>query len=190
MKIVVGLGNPGTEYRGSRHNVGFEVLAILARRWQAEKPRMRFSGECQEVFVNGQKLLMLSPMTYMNRSGECVQQAARFFRVPPEEIVVICDDMNLPTGRLRWKPSGSAGGQNGLDDILTRLGSRQVPRLRVGIGRPQGRHDATSWVLGRFAPDERTEMDLAVELAGDSVECWVSDGIGSTMNRFNTKGQT
>ena len=185
MKLIVGLGNPGRQYQGTRHNVGFEVLALLGGRWQSEKPKSRFAGECSEAFWNGQKILLLAPMTYMNRSGESVQKAARFYQVPEEDILVICDDMNLPSGKIRWKPFGSAGGQNGLNDILNRLGTKQVPRLRIGIGRPMGRHDATSWVLGRFAPDERISMDLAVHNAADSVECWVTDGIDATMNRFN-----
>jgi len=185
MKLIVGLGNPGVRYQGTRHNVGFEVLALLAGRWQAEKPKSQFSAECSEVFRGGQKLILLAPTTYMNRSGESVQKAAKFFQIPAEQIVVICDDMNLPSGKIRWKASGSAGGQNGLSDILQRLGTRDVPRLRVGIGRPQGRHDATSWVLGRYAPDERIAMDIAVQNAADSVECWVSEGIDTTMNRFN-----
>jgi PTH1 family peptidyl-tRNA hydrolase len=189
MKLVVGLGNPGEKYRGTRHNVGFEILGALAQRWQAERPKMRFSGECSEAFVGGQKLLLLAPLTYMNRSGECVQQVVRFYQLPPEDMVVICDDMNLPTGRIRWKAAGSAGGQNGLDDILNRLGTRQVPRLRVGIGRPAGQRDATSWVLGRYSPAEREEMDVAVQEAADSVECWIRNGIDAAMNQYNATGK-
>lgn len=185
MKLIAGLGNPGAEYRGTRHNVGFEVLAILAERWSATPAGNRFSGECREAFVGGQKVLMLAPMIYMNRSGESVQQAVRFYRLNPEDIVVICDDMNLPAGRIRWRASGSAGGQNGLDDILTRLGTEDIPRLRVGIGRPTGRSSATSWVLNRPSAADRGELDLAVQVAADSVDCWVREGIVAAMNRYN-----
>lgn len=189
MKLIVGLGNPGDKYDGTRHNVGYEVLSVLAARWLAEPPRHRFSGHVQEVFVGGQKVLLLAPLTWMNRSGEAVQPAARFFQIATDDMVVICDDMNLPPGRLRWRASGSAGGQNGLDDIIRRLGTNAIPRLRIGIGRPTGRRDATSWVLGRFSPQDRELVDVAVSAAADSVDCWVRDGIAAAMNRFNATGR-
>lgn len=185
MKLIVGLGNPGAQYSGTRHNVGFEVIADLTARWQAGKSQMKFQSELWEAYSAGQKLLLVTPLTWMNRSGESVQQIARFFQLPAEDIVVICDDMNLPVGQLRWRASGSAGGQKGLQDILLRLGTEQIPRLRIGVGRPPGQMDATAWVLGRYRPEEKESMGLAVRLAADSVEMFVAEGIVSVMNRYN-----
>ena len=185
MKIVVGLGNPGSQYFGTRHNVGFDVIAELAQRWQCGKPQLKFQAEIREAFPPSGKVLLVTPMTYMNRSGESVQQIARFYQIASEDVVVICDDMNLPLGRLRWRAGGSSGGQKGLGDILLRLGTETVPRLRLGVGRPPGSMDAAAWVLARFRAEERSEAELMAKLAADSIECWVADGIASTMNRFN-----
>jgi len=189
MKIVVGLGNPGSQYFGTRHNVGFDVIAELAQRWQCGKPQLKFQAEIREAFPSLGKVLLVTPMTYMNRSGESVQQIARFYQIASEDVVVICDDMNLPLGRLRWRAGGSSGGQKGLADILLRLGTEQVPRLRLGVGRPPGSMDAATWVLARFRAEERSEAELMAKLAADSIECWVADGIASTMNRFNRSSE-
>lgn len=185
MKMVVGLGNPGSQYAGTRHNVGFDVIAELVRRWQPGKPQIKFQAEIHEAFTPSGKVLLVGPMNFMNRSGESVQQIARYCQVASEDVAVVCDDMNLPLGTLRWRASGSSGGQKGLADILLRLGTDQVPRLRMGVGRPPGHMDASAWVLSRFRSDEREEAELTTRLAADSVECWVSEGIVSTMNRFN-----
>ncbi|MBL8809401.1 MAG: aminoacyl-tRNA hydrolase [Planctomycetaceae bacterium] len=189
MKVVVGLGNPGSQYSGTRHNVGFDVIDELARRWQLAKPQLKFQAELRDGNFGGHKVLLVTPQTFMNRSGESVQQIVRFYQVPTETLsdsmVVICDDMNLPLGRLRWRASGSSGGQKGLADILLRLGSDQVPRLRLGVGRPPGQMDPAKWVLAKFRSEEQTESELMTKLAADSVELWVKEGIASTMNRFN-----
>jgi len=189
MKLVVGLGNPGSQYSGTRHNVGFDVIAELAQRWQCGKPQLKFQAEIREAFPSSGKVLLVAPMAYMNRSGESVQQIARFYQIASEDVVVICDDMNLPLGRLRWRASGSSGGQKGLADILLRLGTDQVPRLRLGVGRPPGSMDAAAWVLARFRAEERSEAELMAKLAADSIECWVAEGIASTMNRFNRSSE-
>lgn len=189
MKVVVGLGNPGSQYSGTRHNVGFDVIDELARRWQLAKPQLKFQAELRDGNFGGHKVLLVTPQTFMNRSGESVQQIVRFYQMPTETLsdsmVVICDDMNLPLGRLRWRASGSSGGQKGLADILLRLGSDQVPRLRLGVGRPPGQMDPAKWVLAKFRSEEQTESELMTKLAADSVELWVKEGIASTMNRFN-----
>lgn len=185
MKMVVGLGNPGSQYSGTRHNVGFDVIAELARRWQVGKPQIKFQAEIHEAFFPSGKVLLVAPMTFMNRSGESVQQITRFYQVASQDAAVVCDDINLPFGTLRWRASGSSGGQKGLSDILLRLGTEQVPRLRMGVGRPPGNMDAAAWVLARFRSDEREDAELMTRLAADSVECWVSGGIVSTMNMFN-----
>ena len=185
MKMVIGLGNPGAKYARTRHNVGFDVVAELARRFDAGKPQSKFQAEMQEIVVRSQKLLLISPLTFMNLSGESVWQFVRFYQPEPSDIVVVCDDMNLPTGRLRWRPSGSAGGQNGLKNIIEKLGHSEFPRLRMGIDRPPGRMDTTAWVLGKFRDDENAEIEIAVMRAADSIEKWVSEGIEPTMSEFN-----
>lgn len=189
MKVVIGLGNPGSQYSGTRHNVGFDVIDELAHRWQLAKPQLKFQAELRDGNFGGHKVLLVTPQTFMNRSGESVQQIVRFYQMPTETLsdnmVVICDDMNLPLGRLRWRASGSSGGQKGLADILLRLGSDQVPRLRLGVGRPPGQMDPAKWVLAKFRSEEQTESELMTKLAADSVELWVKEGIASAMNRFN-----
>lgn len=193
MKVVVGLGNPGSQYSGTRHNVGFDVIDELSRRWQLAKPQLKFQAELRDGNIGGHKVLLVSPQTFMNRSGESVQQIARFYQIDPESLpeslVVICDDMNLPLGRLRWRASGSSGGQKGLADILLRLGTDQVPRLRLGVGRPPGQMDPAKWVLAKFRSEEQTESELMSKLAADSVEMWVREGIVSTMNRYNRSSE-
>jgi peptidyl-tRNA hydrolase, PTH1 family len=189
MKVVVGLGNPGSQYSGTRHNVGFDVIDELSRRWQFAKPQVKFQAELRDGNFGGHKLLLVTPQTFMNRSGESVQQIVRFYQMPTEtlsdNLVVVCDDMNLPLGRLRWRASGSSGGQKGLADILLRLGTDQIPRLRLGVGRPPGQMDPAKWVLAKFRSEEQTESELMTKLAADSVELWVKEGMASTMNRYN-----
>ena len=189
MKLVVGLGNPGSQYTGTRHNVGFDVLAELARRFQPGKPQAKFQSEVQEIFVGGNKALLVAPQTFMNRSGDAVQQWVKFFQVAAEDVVVVCDDMNLPIGKLRWRGSGSSGGQKGLADILKKLGTEVVPRLRIGVGRPPGQMDPADWVLSRFRSEEKSEADIMTKLAADSVELWITDGLVNVMNRFNRSSE-
>lgn len=185
MRLVVGLGNPGLKYVGTRHNVGFDVVAELAKRFASQQPQKKYDADVWDVMIAGEKVLLITPLTFMNLSGQSVWQFVKFYQPDPSEIVVICDDMNLPSGRIRWRPSGSAGGQNGLDDIIQRLGHKDVPRLRVGIGRPPGRRDATGWVLGRFQDDEKEAVEYATMRSADSIEAWCSEGIEQVMNKFN-----
>jgi PTH1 family peptidyl-tRNA hydrolase len=125
----------------------------------------------------------------MNRSGEAVQQICRFYQVEPESVVVICDDMNLPLGRIRWRAGGSAGGQKGLADIIQRLGTDKVPRLRIGVDRPPGKMDPAAWVLARFRAEDREEVELVSQTAADSVETWLAEGVSGAMNRYNGSGK-
>lgn len=185
MKLVVGLGNPGRKYEGTRHNVGYAVLAELARRHAVGSPRASFLGEVLEADLDGTRALLLSPTTYMNQSGASVQAAVGFYKSPLDELLVICDDLNLPLGKLRARSKGSAGGQKGLDDIIRRLGSEEFSRLRIGIGSPPVGWEATGYVLGRFTPDERIEIDRAIPRAADAVVDWAREGIEFCMNRYN-----
>lgn len=185
MKVVVGLGNPGPRYEGTRHNVGFDVVAQLAQRHQADPWKEKFEALVSDIWLDGQKVLLVLPQTYMNRSGRCVGRLADFYQLDLQDLVIVCDDLNLDLGRLRWRGSGSSGGQKGLANIIVHLGTEAFPRQRIGIGRPPGRMDVVSFVLGRLRGEEKDILEHAVQRAADAVECWTRDGLPATMNRFN-----
>ncbi len=185
MKLVVGLGNPGKRYQDTRHNVGYAVLAELGRRFGLGFPKARFHGELLEANLDGARAMLLSPTTYMNRSGVSVQAASAFYKTPEEDILVICDDLNLPVGKLRVRRGGSSGGQKGLEDIIRRLGTDQFPRLRVGIGSPPQQWDAADYVLGKIPEEDREPMEIAVRESADAVVVWSHEGIDPCMNRYN-----
>lgn len=185
MKLVVGLGNPGRRYEGTRHNVGYLVLAELARQHGTPPVKARFRGEVVEAELGGQKALLLSPTTFMNLSGTSVQEAVSFYKLSIEDVLVICDDMNLPVGKLRLRSQGSSGGQKGLEDIIQRLGSEEFSRLRVGIGAAPAGWDWANYVLSKFSTDELPDVRQAVESAADAVVVWAREGIEVCMNRYN-----
>lgn len=190
-RLIVGLGNPGREYVGTRHNVGFEVVNLLARRWQVGSDRTAFDGLVCDARPSRQdarpRVYLLKPMTYMNRSGRSVQAAASYYRIPPADVLVVMDEMALEPNRLRLRTEGSAGGHNGLADVLRAMGSQDVPRLRIGIGRPPGSWDAADYVLSRFRPDEQDDVDVTLQLAADAAEDWVFRSIEYTMEQYNRK---
>lgn len=186
MKLIVGLGNPGTQYDGTRHNAGFMVLDALAEMFDVKIRRQKFNALAEEVVCGSEKLLLLKPQQYMNRSGHAVATAAGFYKLDPADVLVVTDDMALETGQLRLRSKGSAGGHNGLKDIIARLGTDQFPRLRVGVG-SCGQRDAADYVLSRFSEDERDIMNRAVSAAAAAIRCWVTDGIEATMTRYNAK---
>jgi PTH1 family peptidyl-tRNA hydrolase len=185
MKLIVGLGNPGKRYEKTRHNVGFEVLNVVAERSGAEGTKEKFSGLVAGATIAGQSTLLVWPQTLMNRSGQSVSEAVGFYQSPLEDLLVVCDDFNLPLGKLRFRSQGSAGGQKGLDDIIRCLGTDQFARLRVGIGPVPDAWDPADYVLGRFTAAERSTIDDMIAKAADGVECWVAEGIDVGMNRFN-----
>jgi len=185
MKLIAGLGNPGRKYEATRHNVGFMIVENLAARHATAKPRARFQGDTVEAQLAGQKALLLCPHTYMNRSGASVLAARDFYKLEHEDLLVVCDDFNLPLGKLRFRRGGSAGGQKGLADTIRRLGTDQIPRLRVGIGPVPEGWDPAGFVLGKFAKDEQDEAQHVVELAARAVEDWAAEGIGECMNKYN-----
>lgn len=185
MKLIVGLGNPGKKYEGTRHNVGFDVLGRLADRWSAEVARNRFDSLVAECVINQQKTLLIRPLTFMNRSGNAVQQAVAFYKTPLENILIVCDDFNLPLGALRFRSQGSSGGQNGLKDVIRALGGAEPPRLRIGVGPVPEAWDAADFVLGRFSKDDTDQAEASIQRATDSVETWVVAGITEAMNRYN-----
>lgn len=185
MKLIVGLGNPGRKYEKTRHNVGFEVLNLLAERNSAGTTKEKFSGRIADATVGGEKSLLLWPMTLMNLSGQSVGPAVDFYNIPLSDVLVICDDFNLPLGTLRFRSQGSAGGQNGLSDIIRRLGSQEVPRLRIGIGPVPPAWDAADFVLGKFKRSEQTVIEDSIVRAAEGVECWAAEGIEKGMSKFN-----
>jgi PTH1 family peptidyl-tRNA hydrolase len=185
MKLIVGLGNPGAQYHQTRHNVGFEVAARLAKQFATAAPRGRFQGETVEATIAGQKALLLTPLTYMNLSGASVLAARDFYKIELPDILIVCDDFNLPLGKLRVRAKGTAGGQNGLANILERLGTDEVPRLRIGIGTPPAGRDATGYVLGRFTKDEQAVIADALDRAANAAAAWAESGVAEVMNKYN-----
>lgn len=188
MKLIVGLGNPGGKYVGTRHNIGFVVAGKLIDPLLGRpRVRKRFGGELAEADYEGQRVAVLLPETFMNASGASVRQAVDFYRVDPagDELLVICDDMNLPVGRLRFRSGGSAGGQKGLADIVAKLGGDQFSRLRFGIDRPPPQMEVVDFVLSRFSAQERGVVDEAVDVATEAVLQWVVHGVAFCMNRYN-----
>lgn len=185
MKIVVGLGNPGQKYAGTRHNVGFEVLAALAARGASDRWKMRFQAEVVEAQLVGERVLLVAPQTYMNLSGRSVRAVVDFYKSSLPDVLVVCDDLDLECGRLRLRASGSAGGQKGLKSIIEQLGSMEFARLRVGIGRPSAGGDVVEYVLQSFRSHERPVIEAAVARAVQAVEMWVKEGAAAAMNQFN-----
>ncbi|HEY4233207.1 MAG TPA: aminoacyl-tRNA hydrolase [Lacipirellulaceae bacterium] len=185
MKLIVGLGNPGKKYEQTRHNVGFAVVDRLAARFGDGAIKDKFAGRLMEATIAGERALLLWPQTLMNLSGESVGPAFEFYKFELGDVLVVCDDFNLPLGKLRFRREGSAGGQKGLADIIRRLGTEDFGRLRLGIGPVPEEWDAADYVLGRFKSAERDEIDQAVDRAIEGVECWAASGIAVSMNRFN-----
>ncbi len=188
MKLVVGLGNPGARYRGTRHNVGFEVMDLLAARHGLAFGAWKTLAETAEWRRPEDRVWFVKPMTFMNLSGDAVLALAGFYKVDLADLLVVCDDVNLPEGRLRARPDGSDGGNNGLRSVTASLGTDAYARLRIGVGRGDERRDLVDHVLSRFDPDEQPIINSAVDRAADAVEVWITDGLAPVMNRFNRPG--
>lgn len=183
MKLIVGLGNPGPAYEKTRHNVGFDVIDRLSARWNIGTKTEKFHAWFGQGLIASEPVVLLKPTTWMNRSGQAVSAAGRFYKLELGDLLLLTDDLALPTGRLRFRMSGSAGGHNGLQNVIDHVGSQDWCRLRIGIGEPIG--DPANYVLTRFDRDEEPIMMDAVNRAADAVECWVQHGPQTTMNRFN-----
>ena len=184
--LIVGLGNPGKKYENTRHNVGFQVIDELAERQGKPVQRLKFKALTGLLTIGGEKALVMKPVTYMNLSGEAVRPAADFYKLPPERILVISDDVALAAGRLRIRAKGSAGGHNGLKSIIQHLGTDQFPRIRVGVGeKPHPDYDLADWVLGRPQGEDKKAIDAAVKRAADAVECILTQGLERGMGKFN-----
>lgn len=186
MKLVVGLGNPGSEYRDTRHNVGFLVVDEMARRWRlSDAWREKFEALHVKTAVGDEAVIAAKPLTFMNLSGQAVAGLAAFYKIDPADVLVVTDDVALPVGRLRARPEGGAGGHNGLKSIIQHLGTPAFPRIRVGVGRGDDRRDLVDHVLGRFEAGERDTVSAAVLRAADAAEMFISEGIERVMNVFN-----
>ena len=184
--LAVFLGNPGPKYDFTRHNAGFLVCDTLAKKKGFSVNRLRFSALTAQVDLGGEKVLVMKPQTFMNLSGNAVGQAARFYKIPADHVLVVSDEVSLPPGKLRIRTKGSAGGHNGLKSIIAALGTDAFPRIRVGVGAPpHPDYDMADWVLGVFRDQDALDMQAAAERAAEAVECYISNGPERAMNRFN-----
>ena len=184
--LIVGLGNPGKEYEHSRHNCGFRALDILAGKLNAKVDKLKFQGLYAQVSYNGTKLFLLKPQTYMNLSGKSVVQLSAFYKIPPQRIIVLFDDISLAPGRLRVRGDGSAGGHNGIKSIIQELGSQDFPRVKIGVGaKPNPDYDLADWVLGSFSALDEKAMAVSLENAGQAALTIIDKGVPEAENRFN-----
>jgi peptidyl-tRNA hydrolase, PTH1 family len=187
MKIVVGLGNPGQEYSETRHNVGFMTVDTLAGRWGVDGWRSKFDSLVVEYRGASEPIVLIKPQTYMNHSGYAVGAVLRWYKLPVEEIIVICDDLDLAAGRLRIRSQGGTGGHRGIESLLVHLGQDTFSRVRIGIGRPPGFMDAAAYVTSRFSAEEIPVMSEAIGRAADAVEAILKQGVTKAANEFNKK---
>jgi peptidyl-tRNA hydrolase, PTH1 family len=188
-QVIVGLGNPGTKYAQTRHNVGFDVLDNLVKRWQINfSERKQFQGIYGEGFgSNNAKIRLLKPQTFMNLSGQSVRSTIDWFKLSPESVLVVYDDLDLPLGKIRLRLSGSAGGHNGMKSIISHLGTQNFPRVRIGIGKSRGEKDTISHVLGKFSAIETPIVSEVIDLVNDSIELSLKKGVEQAMNLYNNK---
>ena len=184
--LLVCLGNPGKQYENTRHNIGFLAADALEKRCGVKFNKLKYRALTGEVTLGGRRVLVVKPQTYMNLSGEAVKLAGGFYKVPPERVLVIYDDVSLPLGKLRIRGSGSAGGHNGIKNIIAHLGTDQFPRIKVGVGAPaHPEHEMVDWVIGNFTPAEKKVVEEAVVRALDAAECLIEKGVSEAQNRFN-----
>ena len=185
--LVVGLGNPGEKYAKTRHNMGFLTLDLLAEQEKVRIDRLKFKAVTAQVTFGGARCLLMKPQTFMNLSGEAVREAAQFYRIPPEKVLVIYDDVSIPVGKIRVRPSGSAGGHNGIKNIIAHLGTDKFPRVKVGVGAPGQEGDMIDWVIGNPSQAERKVLQDSFQRAVSAAECIIqNDGeCQKAMNLFN-----
>ena len=184
--LIVGLGNPGPKYEFTRHNAGFLCMDLLAQQLGVKIDRIKFKSVVADVAIEGSRCILMKPQTFMNNSGEAVRDAANFYKIPPEHIIILFDDISLPPGKLRIRRKGSDGGHNGIKSILYLLGSDQFPRIKLGVGaKPRPDYDLADWVLSKFAGEDLKTITEAIRKAADAVECLIQEGPDKAMNRFN-----
>ncbi|MCF7959495.1 MAG: aminoacyl-tRNA hydrolase [Pirellula sp.] len=185
MALIVGLGNPGAKYDRTRHNIGFDCLNRLHASMGSPSLQAKFEGQFAKGRIGQRDVCLVWPLTFMNCSGRCVSQFARFYKVELENILVICDDLSLPLGKLRIRKSGSSGGQKGLNDIIQSLGTQDVTRLRIGIDPTPAHWDTADYVLSKFSASERAVVDEGLFRANEAIAIWLKEGVDSAMNIFN-----
>ncbi len=184
--IVAGLGNPGLEYENTRHNAGFLTMDELAKQCGVKLDQMKFKSDCGEAMLVEVRCLLMKPTTYMNLSGDAIAAAANFYKIPPEQVLVIYDDISLPPGKLRLRRKGSAGGHNGIKSIIAQLGTEEFPRIRVGVGaKPNPQYDLADWVLSKFSEEDMTALQPALEHAADAAKKIVSGDMNGAMNLYS-----
>ena len=184
--LIVGLGNPGREYEKTRHNCGFRALDLLAENLGCKVDRLKFQGLYGQVNYNGQKVFLLKPQTYMNLSGRSVLQLSAYFNIPPQNIIVMFDDISLEPGRLRIRPDGSAGGHNGIKSIIQEVGSQSFPRVKIGVGaKPNPNYDLADWVLSTFSAQEEKALAVSLKNAADAALAIIDKGVPEAANKFN-----
>lgn len=188
MKLIAGLGNPGPRYEQTRHNVGFLVVDELARRWKVDISAFdrHYEALLGEGMICGERVMLLKPQTFMNLSGRSVRSVQQFFKLALGELMIVIDDLDLPVGRIRVRGEGSGGGHRGMNDVIAKCGSQEIPRIRIGIGKVH-RSETVDYVLSKFAPDEREPVEHAIVMAADATECWLKDGTTAAMNKFNRR---
>jgi len=187
MKLIVGLGNPGKQYEDTRHNIGFKVIDELSNKWNIPLNESKFKGLFGKGIVNGQKVILLKPMTYMNLSGESVVPLMDYFDINEEDLIVIYDELDLPVGKIRLRYKGSAGGHNGLKSIISHLGTQEFNRIRIGIGRPQNATPIVNYVLGNFSKEEAPIIQEMVLKSADACQMWLEKPFIDVMNIYNQK---
>ncbi|MFP4662347.1 MAG: aminoacyl-tRNA hydrolase [Halanaerobiales bacterium] len=185
MFLIVGLGNPGPKYKNTRHNVGFKAIYTLAEELNINSTSNKFKAIVGQGRINNEKVLLAQPLTYMNNSGESVRLIIDYYKIPLEHIVIIYDDLDLPTGKIRVKENGSAGGHNGLKSIINNLGTQEIPRIRIGIDSPQGRISVIDYVLGHFSTEEKKVIDESLDKIYDIVKEIIINGYQTAMNKYN-----
>ena len=187
MKLIAGLGNPGKEYEGTRHNAGFRALDELAALTGAAVETKKWKGLIGQCHIGGQKVLLVKPQTYMNRSGECIRQVMDFYKIQPEDVLVMFDDVSLEPGQLRIRKKGSAGGHNGIKSLIACMGTMDFPRIKIGVGQKPPFLDLADYVLGHFSAGEKEIMEEAFREAAKGAVCFLEEGPEAAMNRYNRK---
>lgn len=185
MYLIVGLGNPEEEYSKTRHNMGFNVINEIANEYKIKICKKKFKGLYENAIIEGNKVILVKPQTYMNLSGECVKEIAEFYKIPKENILIIYDDMDIEAGKIKIRKKGSSGGHNGIKSIIKNLGTEEFPRIRIGIGRPEHNGDEINYVIGPIAESEIPELQKGIKKAKDAVIEIMKSGIDSAMNIFN-----
>lgn len=184
MFLIVGLGNPGKEYENTRHNIGFNAMDVISKKYKVELNRIKFKGVYGETFINGEKVILLKPSTYMNLSGESIRAVMDFYKISDENVLVIYDDISLEVGRLRIRDKGSAGGHNGIKSMISHMGTQEFARIKIGVGQPKG--DLVNHVLGSFAKDEREILDKVLETVVIAAEVIINEDVKEAMNKYNS----